>query len=112
MDLLILNYIVSEARPLHTVEEVSFVEMVHGLNPNAVVMGVQKLRRLINEARSEFQDHVICQLKPIKFVCLTADMWSTLHRSFFGVTAHWIDPCSKERRSIALSCQRVIGDYI
>lgn len=47
------NYEESEARPLHTVAELS-IEMMHGLNPNADVTGVQKLRRLINEVRSEF----------------------------------------------------------
>ena len=29
-------------------------------------------------------------MSSLSFVCLTADIWSTRHRSFLGVTAHWV----------------------
>lgn len=111
IDTLIMNYIISEARPLQTVEEISFRSMIHGLNPSAAVMGVKKLKALIHKANSEFHEQVKTLMKPIKFVCLAVDMWSSLHRSFMGITAHWINPNSKKRKSVALSCRRFIGKY-
>lgn len=111
IDTLIMNYIISEARPLQTVEEIYFRFMIHGLNPRAVVMGVKKLKALIFKANSEFHEEVKTLMKPSKFVCLAVDMWSSLHRSFMGITAHWINPNSKKRESVAIACRRFIGKY-
>lgn len=39
-----------------------------------------------------------------KYLCETVDIWSNKHRGFFGITVHWIDGISFERKSAALSC--------
>ena len=50
-------------------------------------------------------------LKKVDHVCTTADIWSCNNKSFFGVTGHWIDPVTLERRSVALACRRVTGRH-
>ena len=54
---------------------------------------------------------VIDELDKVDHVCTTADIWSAHNRSFFGVTAHWIDPASLERRSAALACTHMPGRH-
>ncbi|KAK4037665.1 hypothetical protein OUZ56_029696 [Daphnia magna] len=38
-------------------------------------------------------------------------MWSSLKRSFMGITCHWIDEAFLERRSSALACKRFQGGF-
>ena len=106
IDSLVLNYIISEARPLQTVESITFQAMVNGLNPHAKIMGVKKLKKLIQCKIESFHTDLIKKLDSVKHVCLAIDMWSTLKRSFMGVTCHWIDETTYERRSAALACKR------
>lgn len=42
----------------------------------------------------------------MEYFCGTADIWSTKHKSFMGVTVHWIDEKTLERKSEALCCRR------
>lgn len=37
------------------------------------------------------KEHFIEQLNGILYVCVTSDIWSTLHTSYMGITIHWID---------------------
>lgn len=109
VDQLILKYIIKEARPLETVESFSFREMVNGLNPRANVMCVKKLRKLIESEREASHGKLLETLATVKHVCLAVDMWSTLKRSFMGVTCHWIEEETYKRRSAALACKRFKG---
>jgi hypothetical protein len=109
LDQLILRYIIKEARPLETVESLSFREMVNGLNPRANIMCVNKLRKLIESEREASHGKLLKTLATVKHVCLAVDMWSTLKRSFMGVTCHWIEEETYKRRSAALACKRFKG---
>ena len=44
-------------------------------------------------------------------VCTTADMWSAHHIGFFGVTFHWIEEDTMERKSASLACAQVKGRH-
>ncbi|EFN74390.1 hypothetical protein EAG_08651, partial [Camponotus floridanus] len=46
-----------------------------------------------------------------KYVCTTADIWSSHSRRFIGVTAHWIDEQSFKRMSYAIACKRFSGSH-
>jgi hypothetical protein len=96
-------------RPLETVESLSFREMVNGLNPRANIMCVNKLRKLIESEREASHGKLLKTLATVKHVCLAVDMWSTLKRSFMGVTCHWIEEETYKRRSAALACKRFKG---
>jgi hypothetical protein len=74
LDQLILRYIIKEARPLETVESLSFREMVNGLNPRANIMCVNKLRKLIESEREASHGKLLQTLATVKHVCLAVDM--------------------------------------
>ncbi len=50
------------------------------------------------------------EMKKVPYIATTTDCW-TARRSFIGVTAHWLDPCSFERRSAALACRQLRGSH-
>ena len=35
----------------------------------------------------------------------------TVRRSFIGVTAHWLDPGTFQRRSVGLACKQLKGTH-
>lgn len=44
--------------------------------------------------------------KTVDYLCATADIWSTKHKSYMGVTVHWVDAKTLERKSNVLCCRR------
>ena len=50
-------------------------------------------------------------LKSAEYVCLTADIWSQMRRSFMGVTCHLINPDTLKRESYAIGCERFPGTH-
>lgn len=50
-------------------------------------------------------------LASVSTVCTTADVWTHHNRSFFGVTVHWIDCDTLQRKSAALSCCKIQGKH-
>lgn len=63
-----------------------------------------KLTEGIMSLFENHKDKLIELLKECEYICETADIWSNKHRGFLGVTAHWLDSQTFQRRSIALSC--------
>ena len=54
------------------------------------------------------------QFKQVSYVSVTADIWSSRHRSFTGMTCHWIDCIDLCKQSRMLAFRRFKGkrDYI
>lgn len=75
------------------------------------MIGAKKLRFMMYEKRLKFYDEVIRNLSSAKYVCLTADMGISSHRAWIGITAHWLEEKDLDRRSVALCCKRIIGEY-
>ena len=50
-------------------------------------------------------------LSCIDYVATTTDCWTAHHRSFLGVTCHWIDEVSLQRCSAALACRPLKGSH-
>lgn len=44
-------------------------------------------------------------------MCTTADVWTAHNRSFLGMTCHWIEEQTVEKRSAALACGQVKGRH-
>ena len=45
-------------------------------------------------------------LEKIDVVCTTVDAWTAHHRSYLGMTAHWIDPHILNRHKAAIACTK------
>lgn len=50
---------------------------------------------------------LLLHLSKVSYVATTTDCWTAHQQSFIGVTAHWIDEETLERRSTPLACQRI-----
>jgi hypothetical protein len=49
---------------------------------------------------------LILELEKIKYVSVTADLWSSHKRGFLGLTVHYVDEISVQRKSNVLACRR------
>ena len=50
-------------------------------------------------------------LRSARYVATTADCWSANKKSYLGVTAHWMDPVTRERHQAILACKRLLGRH-
>ncbi|KAM7285269.1 uncharacterized protein ISCGN_032223, partial [Ixodes scapularis] len=111
VDNLIVKFVVDGLHSLSTVEEPGFIQLVTGLRPGTSVMSRRSLGRRIDEEWEKFLDDAREKLSGQSYVATTADIWSTHHRSFMGVTVHWIDADTLSRGSLALACRRFPGSH-
>lgn len=93
------------------VEQPSFIRLINGLQPTKKVLGRKALVSNVEKRYVNMKEMLSAELSPIQYVCTTADIWSAHNRSFFGITAHWIEKESLTRKSAALSCLRFRGKH-
>lgn len=60
----------------------------------------------IDEFYSIEKEKLIAELANVKYICATADIWSTKRKSFLGATIHYVDENTLEKKSRALCCRR------
>lgn len=113
-DDLIVKYVVNEMRPLRTVESDSFRVLVTGLNSAVTVMCCKTLHVILKNKYDSMLHTLKSELSSTRYICTTADIWSSAHRSFLGMTAHWFGTDSDGnllRKSAALACMRFKGKH-
>lgn len=76
------------------------------MRPEYDMMSKYKLRNNINKEFDAFIQNLTIALENVPYVCTTADIWSVHHRSYLGMTIHWIDHKDLKRKSSALACKR------
>jgi len=91
VDQLVTRYIVKATCSLSTVEKESFIDVVEGLAPGWTVLTRRTLSVNIYYAHKSMIDRLKTEMESTKYVCTTADIWSTNNKSYLGMTAHWID---------------------
>jgi hypothetical protein len=105
----VINYVIEEMLPLTTVEAPSFQRLVAPMMSSSLISR-RTLGRRIDDKFNIMEADLKAQLSVTKFKCLTADIWSTSHRAYLGVTGHWIAD-DYSRKSAALSCRRMTGSH-
>jgi len=60
------------------------------LNPTVNVISRRKLSRNLVDDKKRLKTLLRIKIENLSHICLTADIWSTRHRSFLGVTVHWV----------------------
>jgi hypothetical protein len=111
VDELITNFVVGNMSSLRVVECPQFRTLITGLAPNAAVMCRKTLSKRIVGRRENLILEVSKNLAVAQYICTTADAWSVDGRGYMGVTAHWIDSNTLERKSAALACRRLMGAH-
>jgi len=109
----ITNFIIHSMIPLRTVENPFFKKLFNNIGITKKI-NVPSRRNLVRKIHNLFEDtkeKIINDIKDIKYVCTTTDVWSSKKRSFLGVTIHWIDVDNFQRRSSSLACRRFRGTH-
>ena len=73
---------------------------------NLSVPSRRTLVRHVHDLYDIEKNSLIEELKSIKYVSCTADMWSSHKQGFLGMTVYYVDPNSLLHRSHALTCRR------
>ncbi len=111
VDRAILRFIVQGLQSFSLVEKPSFQDLIVELQPSSAVMSHTTVRRKIDSATSKMKERLKNEMKKVPYIATNTDCWTARRRSFIGVTAHWLDPCSFERRSAALACRQLRGSH-
>ncbi|XP_023314660.1 uncharacterized protein LOC106651121 [Trichogramma pretiosum] len=112
----IVRFILDNMVAFRVVESPSFRAIFDDLNIKIGDGTIKHLSRakvvtVANDLILSQKNEIKNEIKTVEHVCLTADVWSSPTRSFMGVTAHWINRQSFERRSAALACRRFRGTH-
>lgn len=113
-DDLVTDYIVFSGISFNTVNHPDFKNLVNGLsklNTEVNCLTEKTLQQKIEDKYNTMVSNIIKEIKKAKYVSTTSDIWSSFRRSFMGVTSHWIDENTLERRSAALACKRFVGTH-
>ena len=100
--------------PLSIVEQSSFKELLVYLNPVIVMPSRYMVTTRLEKMKGNVMASIVTAMQQVDWVAPTADCWTAQHRSFLGVTAHWLNKESMKRESAALACPRLTGkhDYL
>ena len=105
---LMLEYIVEDMLPLSTTDSPAFRKLIGGVY-STQVPGRKALTLHLDKVFVGMEPKLKGILETVDFVCTTADVWKACNRGFFGMTIHWIDPTTLQRRKAAIACTRLIG---
>lgn len=111
LDKAIVKFIVQGLQPFSLVEQQPFRDLLSDLVPNAKIMSRVTLVSKIDDAAKQMKHKIIEAMKSVDHIATTTDCWSARRRSFLGVTAHWLDPETLTRVSVALACRRLRGSH-
>ncbi|KAL4090730.1 hypothetical protein QTP88_025511 [Uroleucon formosanum] len=109
---LVFEYIICEIRPLVTVEKRSFKKLILRLthsNDESIIPNRKQILQLLKNSYNSYVSMLSDLIQKSKLICTTADIWSGNNKSYLGMTCHFIDPITYERKSFVLGCKRIIG---
>ena len=93
--------------PLHLTDHPATQKMMKVFRPDFEIPSRRTLARDIDAAFKSAQVDLTNILHGLKTVATTADSWSSHHRSFLGMTVHWIDEDDLRRKHGTLACQEL-----
>ena len=106
-DLAVLNFVVQGLHPFGVVEQPGFIALMQHILPSYRGMSRTTLRDRMENNTKQMKARVTNAMENIKYIATTTDCWTAHRQSFVGVTAHWIEPDSLERCSVALAWKRL-----
>lgn len=94
---LIFEYVNDDVQSFSLVEQPSFKKLIEGISGGKTVMC---RKTLVQRVEREFaaMKETLTAIQKVTNVCTTAELWTAHNRSFFGMTCHWIEEQTMERR--------------
>uniref|UniRef100_H3B9B0 HAT C-terminal dimerisation domain-containing protein n=1 Tax=Latimeria chalumnae TaxID=7897 RepID=H3B9B0_LATCH len=99
---LVAEYIIKDMRPLSTTESPAFTKFI-GEIACVQLPGRKTFAKHLDDQRME--NKLKESLDDVEYISTTVDIW-TAHNCIFGMTAHWINPVTLEKKQAALACCR------
>lgn len=109
IDELIFDFVVEDCQSFYLLEQPGFKKLIAGLSEGLKVTDRVTLFTKVDLAFSKMREEMMTKLNNIQYVCTTADIWTANSESFLGMTCHWIDSDTLERKSAALGFARLQG---
>ncbi|KAG0704882.1 hypothetical protein GWK47_024615 [Chionoecetes opilio] len=104
---LFYRYMVGEMLPSRMTESPSLAAFLKLLNPHFKLPSRQTFITTLQRKAEAGRGEVAATLEGVRYVATTADCWTAHHRSFLGMTAHWIDPSNLGRQKAVLACKEL-----
>ena len=112
---LVAEYIIDDMLPLSTVESPAFRKLVCRLLSSSVqsveLPNRKSISLYLQNAYELMVKKIMEVLEGVSQVSTTVDIWTAHHKSYLGMTIHWIEQKSLKRRKAAISCIRIIGRH-
>jgi len=106
----LLEYVIEDMQPLTTVESPAFRKLI-----GSVCSYQLPDRKSFTQHLDKLYDSMVKKVKEalevIDGVSTTADVWTAHHRSYLGMTVHWIDKDTLKRCKAAIACVRITGRH-
>ena len=109
---LVTEYIIDDILPLTTVESPAFKKLIDELSPHPVQLPDRKtICSHLEQVYKSMMKKIKENLEEVEKVSTTADVWTTHHRSYLGITIHWIDEKSLKRQKGTIACIHIVGRH-
>lgn len=106
----VIRFVVGTGSPFSIVEHPDFQHLLNVCGGN-VPPNRKQLMDELHESFCAMVQELKNDLKNVSTVCVTADCWTVFKRSYLGMTVHWIEPVTMERKSMGISCRRIFGRH-
>ena len=104
------EYVIEDMQPLTTVESPAFRKLIGSICPYQLPD-----RKSFTQHLEKIYDMMVKKVKEVleavDGVSTTADVWTAHHRSYLGMTVHWIDKDTLKRCKAAIACVRITGRH-
>lgn len=106
------DYIAGSVLSIHHVDTDPFQKFVSRLTGGRFRPRCrQTVTNQIEDRFRECQQQLKDLLAKLDYVCTTADCWTSRRRCFLGITVHWLDPVSLERKGCCLAVRQLLGRH-
>jgi hypothetical protein len=108
-DKLLVDLVVQDILPFSFVESPRVKAIFKASVPNRTIMCRKTLVKQIDAATSAQKTVLSEIISAVDHVATTADSWKVFNKNFLGVTMHWLDTETLERKMTVLACERMKG---
>ena len=112
LDGYILDYITDSVLALYHVDAPAFVKLISRLTGGRLLPRCRQTVAKQLEERFEVRKQELKEkLANVARVCTTADCWTSRRRSFLGVTIHWLEKDTLQRKGGSLALRVLSGRH-